>query len=406
MHINDNLSDDEIFFGNLSLNEIKKHVTMDRYRHSATCNNTKKDESDSDSSLKIIETRSEPDLKPGVSLNISDSNSSLSSEHKGISSWNINSINDSFLEMEKMVSELPNNNKEELDNTLEVVEYILNNAPTVNEEGCKLPNKIEVSKDNYNEKTALQVEAIDTKNSNVPESIKSVLKLEEAKHSSNTELFTPIKNKDSLSDCICPSLGTFSTKTIHNSHKIDNIATPICGDIKQKALFKTPKSLISQKKQFLTPNKVPSKLNSYQHISSPVATYIKNSPQVPLLKDVRPKKPLPGISSIPKLLKSTEKASNKENISLPSVAYKSAKSMKVIKVPDEEKLPESQWAKKLSSSLSKPIVIKHDHRENNVSKKIKEPKSEDSFANLTLHQAEVSVCTQKTAFSNLKKRHM
>ncbi|CAG4950711.1 unnamed protein product [Parnassius apollo] len=409
MHINDSLSDEEIFFGNLSTNEIKKHVTMDRYRYSAKCNNTKK-ESDIDSSPKIIETRSEPDL-PGVSLNISDSNLRLSSEHKGISSGNINSINDSFLEMEKMVSELkklPNSDKEELDNTLEVIEYILNNGPT-HEEGCNLHSKIEESEDNNNEKTALQVEVIDTKQSNVPESIKDVLKLEEVKHSLNTELFTPIKNKDGLSDCTSgPSLDTFSTKTIDHPHKTDNVTTPFCGDIKQEALvFKTPKSVISQKKQFITPKTklTPSK-NSYQHITSPVAAYIKNSPQVPLLKDVRPRKPLPGVSSIPKLLKSTEKTSNKENINLPSVAYKSAQSMKVIKVPNEEKLPENQWAKKLSSSLSKPIVIKHDHRENNVSKKIKEPNSEDSFADLTLHQAEVSVCTQKSAFSTLKKRHM
>ncbi|CAG4979080.1 unnamed protein product [Parnassius apollo] len=409
-HINDSFSDEEIFFGNLSLKEIKKHVTMGRYRYNAIDNNTNKDERHVDSSLKIIKTRSEPDPNPGVSLNVSDPNSSLSSEENGFSSWSINSINDSFLEMEKMVSELqklPNSDKEKLDNTLEVVKYILNNHP-IHEEGCKPPNKTEDSKDNDNEKTALEVKVIDTEPINVPVSIKDVVKLEEVKYSLNTELFTPIKKKGGVSDCNSgPSLGTFSMKTIDNPIKTDNITTPFCGDTKQVALvFKTPKSHISQKKQFLTTKMTPSKLNSYQHIISPVAAYIKSSPQVPLLKVVRPRKPLPGISSIPKLLKTTEKTSDKENINLPSVAYKSAQRMKVIKVPNEEKLPGNQWAKKLSPSLSKPIVIKHDHRENNVSKTIKEPNSEDSFSNLTLHQAEVSICTQKSAFSTLKKRHM
>lgn len=71
-------------------------------------------------------------------------------------------------------------------------------------------------------------------------------------------------------------------------------------------------------------------------------------------------------------------------------------------MPDEERLPESQWANQLSSSLPKAIVIKHEHRQNNSVKKSSKPQTEDSFANLTLHQADVSVCTQKTAYNKVK----
>lgn len=63
---------------------------------------------------------------------------------------------------------------------------------------------------------------------------------------------------------------------------------------------------------------------------------------------------------------------------------------------NKEKLPQSNWAQKLTS-LPKPVVLKHDHRESVKKPLLSQP--EDSFANLTLHQAEVSVCTQKLAYN-------
>ncbi|XP_061713995.1 uncharacterized protein LOC133522630 [Cydia pomonella] len=75
-----------------------------------------------------------------------------------------------------------------------------------------------------------------------------------------------------------------------------------------------------------TSKKTPRKNNAFLHIASPVAYYINNSPKIPLIQNVFPKKILRGLSSIPKLVKSSvSKPSNKENVNLPSVAYKSAK---------------------------------------------------------------------------------
>lgn len=68
---------------------------------------------------------------------------------------------------------------------------------------------------------------------------------------------------------------------------------------------------------------------------------------------------------------------------------------------DEQKLPQCQWTKKMTS-VSRPLVMKHDHRELNFAKKKLLPQQEDSFADLSYHQAEVSVCTQKSAFKTKK----
>lgn len=65
---------------------------------------------------------------------------------------------------------------------------------------------------------------------------------------------------------------------------------------------------------------------------------------------------------------------------------------------DEQRLPQSQWAKKIMTSLPRPVVMKHNHREMNVAKRRLLSHQEDSFADLPCQQAEVSICTQKTAF--------
>lgn len=48
------------------------------------------------------------------------------------------------------------------------------------------------------------------------------------------------------------------------------------------------------------------------------------------------------------------------------------------------------------------MVMKHDHREQNFAKKKLMSQQEDSFADLSYHQAEVSVCTQKSAYKSKK----
>lgn len=72
-------------------------------------------------------------------------------------------------------------------------------------------------------------------------------------------------------------------------------------------------------------------------------------------------------------------------------------------MPDENKLPQSHWVKKITSSFPRPTVMKHENREMNPIKKRLLSNQEDSFANLTCHQADVSLCTQKTAFKSTNK---
>lgn len=65
--------------------------------------------------------------------------------------------------------------------------------------------------------------------------------------------------------------------------------------------------------------------------------------------------------------------------------------------PDESKLPHYQRAKQLLSSIPKATVIKHDHREKSLKKPLQN--QEHSFADLSVHQAKVSNCTQKCALN-------
>lgn len=61
-------------------------------------------------------------------------------------------------------------------------------------------------------------------------------------------------------------------------------------------------------------------------------------------------------------------------------------------------MPQSPWAKKLTKSFPKPTVMKHIHREKELLNRSLQRKQEDSFGDLTLQQADVSVCTKKAAF--------
>ncbi|KAJ8736418.1 hypothetical protein PYW08_007074 [Mythimna loreyi] len=366
------LSDDEVYFGKLTLKELKKHILWDRpqqTKHTASAINSPEKSEDHNESLKILQAHSQPNLitkTENCSLDLSELNSS---------GWDLKATDDSFVKMENMVAKLcvspRNNEKTELNNTLEVIEYILNNPPSSTKE----------KNEKVDDDLRLKTEFKDLS----PVKMENEVKKYETYNSPEPPQNTPVK-----------------AAQLHK-YAEDN-TTP--RDTKLKPIFKTPAQPLSLKKPSATSlKKTPSRSNAYQHISSPVASYIKNCPIAPLVKDVHPKKPLPGTSSIPKFVKNLPQAkpSNKENINLPSVAYKSAKKTRVIDVPDEQKLPQSHWVKKITTTLPRPLVMKHDHRELNLAKK-KLPQQEDSFADLSYHQAEVSVCTQKSAFST-KKNH-
>lgn len=67
-------------------------------------------------------------------------------------------------------------------------------------------------------------------------------------------------------------------------------------------------------------------------------------------------------------------------------------------------MPQNQWAKQVASSIPKVVVLKHNHREVGSCKiPLVHHRQEDSFQDLTLHQADLSVCTQKSALKKPKK---
>lgn len=261
--------------------------------------NSPNNSGDHNESFKILQAHSQPNLIPKVENSIHDL-----SELNG-SEWDMKAADDSFIKIENMVERLclspkRNGKTEELNNTLEVIEYILNNPPSSTKQ-----------KEEKTDDITLKTNKLKTEPDLSPQKMLREVKKQEAGNSTAHPQNTPLN-------------------IAHQFHKYaESCNTP--RDIKTKPLFKTPSQPPSLKKPGSSLKKTPSRSNAYQHISSPVASYIKNCPIAPLVKDVHPKKPLPGTSFIPKFVKNPPaKPSNKENIVLPSVAYKSAKKTKVV----------------------------------------------------------------------------
>ncbi|XP_013191287.2 uncharacterized protein LOC106135508 [Amyelois transitella] len=378
----DQLSDEEIFIGKLSMKEIKRRVLWNKQRETFK----QPEEKEVDRSLKIIETHSAPDILHADSKTIA-----VSPQLKALSNPLLSpltssnpecnrAVNDSFLKIEQMVTDLcistEENTSVTLDNTFDVIDYILKHGAAQNyEKTCLKTNNCEQETQKH---INCMVPEVTANNFDLPSTSKDNQK-------KGNILKTP-------------------TKTIKKNYnkKTDNLPTPPSN--MRTPAFKTPGDPVSNRKTPHSSLKKPlTKSNIYKHVASPVASYINKCPVVPRLKEIRPSKPLLGHSSIPKLKSNLSKPNNKENVKLPAVAYKSAKKTEVIEIPDEEKLPKSQWAKEVTSSLPRPMVMKHDHREINLAKRMLLAKQENSFADLSLRQADVSVCTQKTAFSRPKK---
>lgn len=233
------------------------------------------------------------------------------------SDWELKPVDDSFLKVEKMVADLCVSPKKvlqkvELNNTLDIIDYILNNGapestvPSI----AKQPEEAVL-----NETPKIEL--------NVPDADYEYTKIlpkgcTEIESDRNIKSFTPAY--------ITP------TKDFKCQKSEKNI-TPLAAAKQNTPIFKTPASVLSVKKPSAsTLKKTPMKSNAYPHIVSPVASYIKNCSESPLAKQIRLIKPLPGISSIPKFVKngSLNKPSNKENVNFPSVAYKSAKKTEVV----------------------------------------------------------------------------
>lgn len=292
-------------------------------------------EDDNNKSLKIIETHSTPDI---VSLTkyspveASKSASSPSSSPDAVPhSWNIKP-NDSFLKMEQMVSNLcdsqRNNDENALDNTLDVIEYILHNGPSQNIPTHSIRG----------DKTVLNEQDLEIINPIPRIEINDFCQHElQSKKTLEAQPITPVKKNLNFEFTISdtpnspsPYYTPAKVGSEPEERQPDIYATPSTELRNKTPLFKTPGNPVSHKKRSCTPLK-----KSFQHIVSPVASYIKQSPVVPLYTDIRPKKPLPGPSSIPKPIKNAKNATrmnpnNKENVKLPSIAYKTAKETKVV----------------------------------------------------------------------------
>lgn len=276
-----------------------------------------KKEYEHDNSIQIIETNSEPNMscvRPSLS-----SPNSVANVTK--SDWDIKSTDDSFLRLEKMVSDMCVSPKSvnDLDNTLDVVEYILNNPVTKENDSH---NNAE-----YFLKSSLFCNEPIIKD----EETKNVISSHENLNLHKTKMEV---TNDESNKFVQESPSNIQEDHNFSSHiKSENLVLPT--PTKETThVFKTPKNLLSTKKHTLTSSskKTPNKVNAYQHITSPVAFYIRNCPQVPLIKDIHLKKPLTNASSIPKMATTPKenKINNKENILLPSVAYKSAKQTKMV----------------------------------------------------------------------------
>ncbi|XP_047985336.1 uncharacterized protein LOC125225601 [Leguminivora glycinivorella] len=359
-------SDDEVFYGKLSLGELKHMFISHQNNRQTIAANEHLEDDNHDTSLKLISTHSEPDITSNRNHELSPenipksmSNTTLSPDEPNLfQNWD---VTNSFLNLEKMVEKSCDTSSKEFDNTLEEIEYILKNTPKSKKKTANTDCKEAKSKETEIERNQVT---------------NQVNKAKVANNAKLSAVITPMKQVQKEKEVFATPSSVLHTKPT------------LCKTPANPSLFKKP-STSSVKK-------TPSKNNAFQHVASPVAYYINNSPQIPLIQNVHPKKTL---SSIPKLVKSsTLKSSNKENVNLPSVAYKSAKKTTVIDVSNAPKMPESQWAKKLTKSLPRPAVIKHTHREKDFFNKQLLKKPEDSFGDLSLHQADISVCTKKAAF--------
>lgn len=286
-----------------------------------------------DTSITLIKTSSEPNLLPKdeAPLTYRDiGSSSISSQNfsDNFVHYNDRTSEDSFLNMEKLVNDEcetdqreHNKSQPDFDNTLEEIDYILSRGEKF--------QKIHIAKED-------QI---------ADESSPTLLSLD---NSTNYSLQEDIVENVYSTPTITENMNVLQNPTISISTENDNeFKTPLkvmiqednpnkntpCTKSRNEMELKTPAYPSTSKKinKLTSIKRTPLKSNLYDHITSPIASYIKNSPQVPFFKDIHPNKPLPALSAIPKLVKApTQAKNNKENVNLPSLAYKSAKETKVV----------------------------------------------------------------------------
>lgn len=248
-------------------------------------------------SFKLIEKQSAPNILFNEEPKLQQSEiSKLSLSPHAYSSWDIKP-NDSFLQIEKMISDL-------CVNTIDITEQISKQSKGDHKNIQSVPLYITEVQINVQTEVVEIVEKVE-QNFETPHKLADATNLLAPEANiSNIDLITPTKQN------ITP--GIYSTPLQERIHP---------------SVFKTP-GLPAPQNRFQTP----ATKRSFQHVVSPVATYINKSPVAPLVKNVRPKKPLVRSSAIPKPIKSALKANsnNKENNNLPCFAYRAAKETKMV----------------------------------------------------------------------------
>lgn len=409
MELSENLdsSDDEIFTGPITLKEVKKAVMLRRRTLSPPVRNTP-GESIEENYI-IIRTTSEPDIQKAL-INLSANSVDTSFEpsendpkdYRGCPAFSISYkdtsnmstppsekkpdlfdtiTDDSFVAMENYVTlstdiEVDIVKKEDvgsdsesddpLDNTFDRVQYILDHGPQLANIDCqKEPKPI------------------------------SITPLKEKNRVNSPRIQSPIVKKE---------INKYAPKGKNEFIKTTPFKTPA------KPISRLPKCAtnlaIKTPPHTYRPIGSPSSVN-LQNIVSPIGFYIKNSPAVPRIKKQAPKKvvcPETGDAQPvqpPKLM---------DDFVLPFKGYKAAKE-KVIETTPGSYLPVNNQVTKMVSGVVQPTVLNNERRERydtiekktcnipkyrNIHSDVKD-EVEDSFANLSIASADVSMYVAKSA---------
>lgn len=138
------------------------------------------------------------------------------------------------------------------------------------------------------------------------------------------------------------------------------------------------------------------KPNQYDYIVSPIGTYIKNSPYVPLHKNIKSHKSLFDTELCNRTRETDEFQSSKENkqvfCDLPRKAYISSDLQHVVDERVQQRIPGGQKIHALLKYNVSPSVIRHEGRFKSNRPKLDESSQIDSsFADLSMMSGDVSI---------------
>ncbi|VVD03795.1 unnamed protein product [Leptidea sinapis] len=300
------LSDDEIFFGKITLKEVKKAIYLDRYKYILENRKKNKNKNMDDDSFRLIEVQSEPERFSTESSNSSvgsaisalaatASNSSIASANSELATTSSNSIAAPANSKLKMCSEI--DTTKPVEEQLKIHEKRHQFSLSVDDSFIQLEKMISNMNTESNETGILYDTTATLKKAESCEELMKDLELNDPQIQSmdenrlkyyNLQEKTKHDNSHTTSTSKVKSYMTPIRKT-----KEVNLRVPLT---EKNHLFKTPLSIKAKSPCRM---KTQSKINKFDHISSPIASYIKERPHTPLPRNDSTKKPK---SSIPKFI--------------------------------------------------------------------------------------------------------